>query len=84
VYDLHTFEPVVKGPKNMKKSKTTRIYCKDLNKRKYFNKNQGGVKVVAGSKLSLVSGNYHETEGPYGVILASAKAEIRHVFGDTF
>jgi hypothetical protein len=52
VYDLHTFEPVVKGPKNVKKSKTTRIYCKDFNKLKYFNKNQGGVKVVAGSKLS--------------------------------
>jgi hypothetical protein len=42
------------------------------------------MKVVAGSKLSLVSGNYHEPEEPYGVILASAKAEIRHVFGDTF
>ena len=56
----------------------------DFNKLKYFNKNQGGVKVVAGSKLSLVSGNYHEPEEPYGVILASAKAEIRHVFGDTF
>jgi hypothetical protein len=41
VYDLHTFEPVIKGPKNMKKSKTTRIYCKDFNKLKYFNKNQG-------------------------------------------
>jgi hypothetical protein len=84
VYDLHTFEPVVKGTKNMKKSKTTRIYCKYFNKQKYFNKNQGGVKVVAGSKLSLVSGNYHEPEEPYGVILASAKAEIRHVFEDTF
>jgi hypothetical protein len=33
------------------------------------------VKVVAGSKLSLVSDNYHEPEEPYGVILASAKAE---------
>jgi hypothetical protein len=48
------------------------------------NQGQGGVKVVAGSKLSLVSGNYHEPEEPYGVILASAKAEIHHVFADTF
>ena len=84
MYDVHTFEPVVKGSKNMKKSKTTRIYCRDFNKLKYFNKNQRGEKVVAGSKLSLVSGNYHEPEEPYAVILASAKAEIRHVFDDTF
>jgi hypothetical protein len=44
----------------------------------------GGGKIVAGSELSLVSGNYHEPEEPYGVILASAKAEIHHVFADTF
>ena len=42
------------------------------------------MKIVAGSELSLVSGNYHEPEEPYGVILASAKAEIHHVFADTF
>ena len=43
--------------------------------------NQRDVKVVEGSVvitmvMVMVSGNYHEPEEPYGVILASAKAEI--------
>ena len=42
------------------------------------------MKVEPTSEMSLVSGKYHETEEPYGVNLASAKAEIHHVFGDTF
>jgi hypothetical protein len=33
-------------------------------KLKYFCENQGDVKVVAGSKLALLSGNYHENLGP--------------------
>ena len=34
-------------------------------------------------QLSPVSGKYLKAEEPYGVDLASAEAEIRHVFGDT-
>ena len=34
-------------------------------------------------QLSPVSGKYLQAEEPYGVDLASAEAEIRHVFGDT-
>jgi hypothetical protein len=42
------------------------------------------VEIVAGSDPSLVSGNYHEKYGPVVMEMASAKAEIRHVFGFTF
>ena len=41
------------------------------------------MKVEPASKLSLVSGNYQSPKVPYGVDLASAEAEIRHVFGFT-
>ena len=40
------------------------------------------MKAVAGSELSLISGNYHEQKEPSGVNLASAEPEIRHDFGD--
>jgi hypothetical protein len=33
-----------------------RIYCKDFNKLKYFNQNQGGVKVLAGSITNILAG----------------------------
>ena len=42
------------------------------------------MKVEPASKMSLVSGKYHEPKELYGVNLASAKAEIRHVFGFNF
>jgi hypothetical protein len=42
------------------------------------------VEIVAGSDPSLLSGNYHEKYGPVVMEIASAKAEIRHVFGFTF
>ena len=45
-----------------------------------FLEKPGGNVAVVGSELSLISGNYHEQKEPSGVILASAKAKIRHVF----
>jgi hypothetical protein len=67
--------------------KSSRKYYKTrakLQKPKFFKENQGGVEIVAGSDPSLVSGNYHEKYGPVVMEMASAKAEIRHVFGFTF
>jgi hypothetical protein len=55
-----------------------------LQKPKVFSENQGGVEIVAGSNPSLVSGNYHEKYGSVVMEMASAKAEICHVFGFTF
>ena len=42
------------------------------------------MEIVEGSDANLVSGNYHEKYGPVVMEMASAKAEIRHVFGFTF
>jgi hypothetical protein len=42
------------------------------------------VEIVAGSDRSPVSGNYNDKCGPVVMEMASAKAEIRHVFGFTF
>jgi hypothetical protein len=51
-------------------------------------KKQGCVKTAVGSELSLVSGNYHDTDhevfGPVAMEMASYGVKIRHVFGDTF
>ena len=41
----------------------------------------GGMIAVECSDPGPVSGNYHEQEEPSGVILASAKAKIRHLLG---
>ena len=64
---------------------------KEKNKREIFiqksvfaKNSERGVKVGPASKMSPVSGKYHELEDKYGVNLASAKAEIHHVFGDSF
>ena len=58
----------------MTKRKNTKFICK---------KNQGGVKCEPASKLSLVSGNYHEPAEPVVMVMASIDVKIRHVFADT-
>ena len=64
--------------------KPTKFYTAKTQKTKQNSaKKQEGVKVEPASKLSLFSGNYLYPKVPYGVDLASAEAEIRHVFGDT-
>ena len=64
--------------------KPTKFYTAKTQKTKQNSaKNQEGVKVEPASKLSLVSGHYLWPKVPDGVDLASAEAEIRHVFGDT-
>ena len=42
------------------------------------------VEIVTDSDPSLVSGNYNEKYEPVFMEMASAKAEIRYVFGFTF
>ena len=77
---------MVKRPENMKntlKNLQNFIPRKLKKQNKILQKNQEGVKVEPASKLSLVSGNYLQPKVPDGVDLASAEAEIRHVFGDT-
>ena len=77
---------MVKRPENMKntlKNLQNFIPRKLKKQNKILQKNQEGVKVEPVSKLSLVSGNYLQPKVPDGVDLASAEAEIRHVFGDT-
>jgi hypothetical protein len=69
--------------------KSSRKYNKTrakLQKPKVFSKNQGGgvVEIVTDSDPSLVSGNYNEKYEPVFMEMASAKAEIRYVFGFTF
>jgi hypothetical protein len=89
---LPIFEPITNFRKNISKHFKNRFKyrentakpeqnCKNL---KFFKENQGYVEIVAGSDANLVSGNYHEKYGPVVMEMASAKAEIRHVFGFTF
>ena len=64
MYGLHALYHVTKCLKKLKQGlKTKRTYSNN----KTYNiiyiklcKNQGGVKIAAGSDLSLVSGDYHE------------------------
>ena len=41
------------------------------------------MKCEPASKLSLVSGNYHEPAEPVVMVMASIDVKIRHVFADT-
>ena len=41
------------------------------------------MKCEPASKLSLVSGNYHEPAEPVVMVMASIDVKIRHVFVDT-
>ena len=41
------------------------------------------MKCEPASKLSLVSGNYHEPAEPVVMVMASIHVKIRHVFADT-
>ena len=83
---MQILKQMVKRPENMKntlKNLQNFIPRKLKKQNKILQKNQEGVKVEPASKLSLVSGNYLQPKVPDGVDLASAEAEIRHVFGDT-
>ena len=83
---MQILKQMVKRPENMKntlKNQQNFIPRKLKKQNKILQKNQEGVKVEPASKLSLVSGNYLQPKVPDGVDLASAEAEIRHVFGDT-
>jgi hypothetical protein len=60
---LHIFD---QGGKNISKTlktfKTQRGFAGKTKNPNFLVKNQGGVKTVVGSELSLVSGQYHENK----------------------
>ena len=78
------FSKTVKGSQKEKNNKNFVLKSLKNTQKKISLKPGAGVKVEPTSKMGLISGKYHEPKEPYGVNLASAKAEIRHVFGDTF
>ena len=71
------------GRKYQKQQEFTTKPTKRKNTKFISKKNQGGVKCELASKLSLVSGNYHEPAEPVVMVMASIDVKIRHVFADT-